>query len=402
MRAYILPTDFTIDPFGDRPGDCLIGNRALRDLQAGVLYSLGIPLQQVDSTSEVDDSDERLLVTDSLFFSTELIREFIQVSRKRGRSTVCALKRGLFTHHSLVTTQQVSVHPDRVEYGLRYEPGRGRSGEAEPVVIDPEGFSQAFPMPAHVLGGSELRIPLTTKAIVQVDHWANLWAANMALLLARLARLRVAPKPRLFTLVVRARSLNRWRLLTKSNCVGRGCDIHPTAYVEASNIGDNVMIGAGSVVRASIVGNGVSIGSNSTVECSVIGDGCAIDSNSATFCSVLYPGTATSTRQILASLCGRDTFVADGVFLADYRFDGRTVAVNVNGRMVDTGSVALGPCLGHGVYLGAGCVVPPGRAIPNGLRIVPKDTRSIVGPDSDGTIPGHRIIGKANEQPQEP
>ncbi len=146
------------------------------------------------------------------------------------------------------------------------------------------------------------------------------------------------------------------------------------------------------MVRLSHIGNGVKIGSNSTTECSVIGDNCAIDSNAATFCAVLYPGAATSTRQILASLCGRDTFIADGVFLADYRFDRKSVGVMKDGQLVDTRSIGLGPCLGHGVYLGAGCLVAPGRMIPNELRIIPENTRVIESINPNGDIPGYRQI----------
>ncbi len=392
MKAYALRTDSSIEPFGDHPANCLIGNTPLATWQESVLRSLGIELVTVASVTDIDETSEYIVFGDSLFFTRDLLRRYISASRKSGSPTVCALRPGLFTRHSIVPTQEVSSHPDRIEYSLEYSPADRSSDDTKPVVLEADCYSQPFPMPAHMLGGRELRIPLTKSAIVQVDHWANVWSANMALLLCRLAELREAPAIKLAGLALRARSLNKWTVLCRANRIGRGCDIHPTAYIEASEVGDGTMIGAGSVVRASIIGRGTGIGSNATIECSVIGNGCAVDSNSATFCSVLYPGAATSTRQILASLCGRDTFVADGVFLADYRFDGRTVPVAAGGSRIDTGSVALGPCLGHDVYLAAGCVVAPATAIPNGTRIVADAARTIDGLDSEGNLPGYRIV----------
>jgi NDP-sugar pyrophosphorylase family protein len=214
----------------------------------------------------------------------------------------------------------------------------------------------------------------------------------MGALLAEVARLRRAPTTRLLGLALRARSTNKWNVLKKLNRIGRGCDIHPTAYIEGSTVGDNVTIGAGSVVRLSHIGSGTSIGSNATVECSVLGEGCALDSMSGAFASVLYPGTASSAKLIYISVCGRDTFLADGVYLADFRFDRRNVSVVKGGATIDTGNVGLGVCLGHGVYLGAGCVVAPGRAVPNGLRLVPDESRTIARFSEDGTAPGHRTV----------
>jgi UDP-3-O-[3-hydroxymyristoyl] glucosamine N-acyltransferase len=198
-------------------------------------------------------------------------------------------------------------------------------------------------------------------------------------------------------LALQARSLNKWKVLRQLNRIGRNCDIHPTAYIEGSTIGDNVTVGAGSVIRLSLIGEGTGIGSNTTIECSVIGNGCALDSMSGAFGSVLYPGTATSAKLIYLSLCGRNSFLADGVILTDFRFDGKNVTVMKDSAAIDTGNVGLGVCLGHGVYLGAGCVVAPGRAVANGMRLVPDETRTISRFDADGGVVGHRTVDAAED-----
>jgi acetyltransferase-like isoleucine patch superfamily enzyme len=392
MKAYVVQSDKVIEPFGDHPRDCLIANRKLSDIQGEVLQSLGMEVRSAPGAAQIDDPGEHIVLEDSLFFTSELLQKFIAESRRHRSSGVCALKPGRVTRSTMVPTQDVRILDDRVEYGLLYQPSHESRGEVDPVVIDPEQFSERVPLPEHIRGGSELRIPVTDTMIIQVDHWANLWAANIGTLLAEAARLRNAPRSHLLRLILQARSLNKWKVLKRLNRVGKNCDIHPTAYIEGSTIGDNVTVGAGSVIRLSFIGDGTAIGSNATVECSVVGNRCALDSMSGAFGSVLYPGTATSAKLIYLSLCGRNSFLADGVYLSDFRFDGKNVTVMKGGAAIDAGNVGLGVCLGHGVYLGAGCVIAPGRAVPNGIRLVPDEIRTISKFNADGSAPGHKTV----------
>lgn len=392
MRAYMVESNKKIEPFGDHPRNCLVANRELGEIQKEVLQGLGLELKTTPNAAAVEEPEEHIVFDDSLFFTKELLQHFLSEGRRLKHCAVCAAKPGLFTQGSMVAIQDVQIHTDRVEYGLHYVPTHELRGDPMPVVIDLDQFSEPIPMPEHVHGGREHHIPITDMMLIQIDHWANLWAANLGMLLAEVARLRKAPRLRLMGLALRACSWNRWKILRQLNKIGKNCDIHPTAYIEGSTIGDNVLIGAGSVIRLSLVGNGTAIGSNVTMEFSIAGDQCVIDSGSGTFGAVLCPGAVTSAGVIYLSLCGKNTFIAEGVSLSDFRFDGRNIAVIKDGKLVDTGNIGLGSCLGHGVYLGAGCVVAPGRAIPNGLRITPDETRVIRKCHPDGTVLGHRRI----------
>ena len=193
MKAYLAKSNKIVEPFGDHPCDCLIANQKLGELQKKVLQELGLELKTTD-ISQIEDPNEHITFDDSLFFTKELLRKFISKSRELRSCTICALKPGLVTLNSMVTTQDVQIYADRVEYGLRYMPPQELRGNTTPVVIEPEQFSQTFPMPEHVRGPQEYRIPITDTLIIQVDHWTNLWAANMSALLAKVARLMAAPK----------------------------------------------------------------------------------------------------------------------------------------------------------------------------------------------------------------
>ena len=392
MKAYIVQSNKKLEPFGDSPRDCLIANRKLSEIQRQVLQSLGMELKAIPDAAQIEDPDEHIVLGDSLFFTKELMKEFVYRSRRLKNCTTCAIKPGLVTLHSMVATQDVKIYADRVEYALRYMPAQKLRGEPVPVVIDAEQFSQVIPMPEHVRGSQPYRMPLTDILLIQVDHWTNLWAANIATRLAEVARLMKAPKLKLLGLALKARSLNKWRVLHQVNKVGKNCDIHPTAYIEGSTIGDNVIIGAGSVVRLSVIGDGSAISSNVTIESSILGEECSINSGCGAFFSVLYPRTISSSRLILISLCGRNTFISDGSGMADFRLDGKRITVMKDGVSINTGVLNLGACLGHGVYLGPACLVAPGIAIPNGLRILPEKTLIISKVNLDGTILGHRLI----------
>jgi acetyltransferase-like isoleucine patch superfamily enzyme len=392
MKAYMIGSTKKLEPFGDHPGNCLIANRKLSEIQKQVLQTLGLELRTIPDAALIEDPDEHIILGDSLFYTKELMKQFIDKSRRLRSCTTCALKPGLVTLHTIVPTQDIKIHTDRVEYDLHYVPAQRLPGNPVPIVINPEQFSQLVPIPEHIRGAQQYRIPMTDTFLIQVDHWTNLWAANIAHLLADVARLMKASKIKLLGLALKARSLNKWRIFHQVNKIGKNCDIHPTAYIEGSTIGDNVMIGAGAVIRLSVIGDGTSTGSNVTIESSVIGEECSIDSDCGAFGSVLYPRTTSSCRLIFTSLCGRDTFLADGCGLSDFRIDGKNVTVMKAGMSINTGVLALGSCLGHGAYLSAGCLIAPGIAIPNGLRLLPEKSLIISEVNPDGTIPGHRLV----------
>jgi len=391
MKAYMVVTNRAIEPFGDHPGDCLIVNKPLSTHQYAALNREKVVLAPVSNSADIDDPGEHIVFHDYVYFTPELLHEFIERARRMQCKAVAALKRGISTLRCVTATQNVDVQEDYIAYSLFYMPAEEhRNREAKVVVMDTDRVFETIPMPAHLVEGGEYRVPLTERLLVQVEHWTNLWAANVATLLGEVARAMNRPKLSLLLMATKARSFNKWSVLRQTNRIGHGCDIHPTAYIEGSTIGDNVKIGAMAIVRESIVGDNTYIANSAAVELSAIGEGCELQGGAVVQYSVLYPGAFTFAKGINASFLGRDTFVGDGAALADFRFDGRSVTVIKNGEIVDTGSIYLGACLGHGVYLGAGCVVAPGRAIPNGMHISPDQSRIINKCDIGQEVMGHR------------
>jgi len=393
MNAYMLQSDKRVEPFGDHPGDCLIANKKLSARQNEVLTNLGLELLPVNDVDQIEDPDEYIVFVDSLFFTRELLQEFITKSRQAKQRTICAAKPGIATLRTVVATQDVSIAIDHIEYGLRYIPAQTLRGkDTVPVVFDLDRSYQIIPMPEHMFGESEYRIPLTDKIIIQIDHWTNLWAANLGFLLAEAARLENAPKLKLLGLALKARSVNQWKVLRQTNKIGRKCDIHPSAYIEGSTIGDNVTVGARATIREAVIGDNTYLGDNVTVHFSVLGESCNIQSGSLIEFAVLYPGVLGNDRIIAVSMCGRNCFIAGNVIFTNFRIDRRSVMVMKGDAMIDTGNTYLGSCVGHDVYLGAGCIVAPGRAIPNGTRLAPEQLQVIRKCIPGQDVPGYRRI----------
>lgn len=309
MNAYMITTNKIIEPFSEHPRDSLIVNQELGRLQEETLRSCGLELKPIANITEIDERKEHIIFVDSLYFTKELLNEFIARSCVQNRRTTCAAKPGIATLRSVVNTQDVMIYPDRIEYGLSYVPAKSPKDDPVPVVIDLDQFYEAFPMPEHMFGSKDYPIPVTDLLISQIDHWTNLWAVNIATLLSEAAKLKKASKLKLLRLALKAASFNKWRVVSKLNRIGCNCDIHPTAYIEGSAIGNNVRVGARSVIRESIIGDKSYIGNNVTIDLSVTGEECNIRNGAVVQYAVLYPGTFTMNRLISISLCGRNTFL---------------------------------------------------------------------------------------------
>ena len=403
MKAYIAQTDRGVEPFGDHPRDLLIVNRPLAAWQDEALRALALEPTHLPPGAQVDDPDEYVVVEDRLFFTPELLDAFIARSRALGSSTRCALKRGVTTFRSILSTQGVTPATEHVEYDLRYEPRHGARGQAQLLVIDPDFITWPIKVMPQLLSGEEKGlISITDTLLMRIDHWTNLWCANLFGLVfepARLARaarqgasldrrLRLARK--VLPAMLRARSFSPWTAIRRLSTIGRGCQIHPSATVESSILGDKVTIGPGARVVGSVLGSGSSVGANTSLTFSVVGERTQLVVGPMMGC-VFYPDSFNA-GWVMASIFGRNTFVAGGVCALDFRVDGKAVEVEKDGALVDSQQLWLGSAFGHDAALGALCVVPPGRAVPNGWRIALEPNRFLRKFPPEGDIPGYQVV----------
>ncbi|MBC7091670.1 MAG: hypothetical protein H5T50_07170 [Nitrososphaeria archaeon] len=368
VETNIESSQTIISPFMEPPQHLLILNSRLEEHQRRTLDSLGIAIVTLKSQ---DKKKGRLILKDTLFFTKELLIAFLEESIKLKQPTQCAIKKGALTERSVTSTMDVDDLGESVGYRLYYYPPNcDMHSKPKPLVINADEYTQEILFPNHMVEGGVYRVPITKKVIIQIEHWANLWACNIAALLANIAELK-RNRFRQLRLAVSALSTNQWRVSSKNVQIGKKCDIHPTAYIENSVIGDGVEIGAHSVVRGSMIGDKSMIHNNCTIAYSVLGEESQIRDGANVTYSLLFPGAFTTCSFLNTSVMGRNSFFPSGSVLTDFRFDGKCVTLIKDGAIVDSGQTILGSCLGHEVYVGAGIIIPPGREISNKTKLLP-------------------------------
>jgi carbonic anhydrase/acetyltransferase-like protein (isoleucine patch superfamily) len=360
MKVYVQPTGRRAPPFEDDPDEVLIHNQPLAWWRRRALEEAGL---------EVIDQPQPtcLVIPDTLWTTGEVLRAF--VDQAAGREAVMVLADSRFADYNLKAQPRVT----RVASGWRFEEVRLRTaqgGEPTEVVIDPEEKVLSIPVPQHYFGTSTLELGFARRPAMPIEHWSHIIWANQA---ASALEARLRPRWRwiLWGLwaMLRAWSLNKWKILARMNTIGENCDIHPTAVVEMSVLGDNVVVGPHARVRFSRLADGCFIMAGAQVEHATLGKGCAVSQNCALNFSVMYPGSICSMDITQLSLFGRDVITTAGSYCMDLNFD-RNIRVPIEGELVDTGSRTLGCALGHRVKLGCGVWISSGRMIPNDYFVV--------------------------------
>ena len=221
-------------------------------------------------------------------------------------------------------------------------------------------------------------VPMSDRMVHTVSHWSHQLRANLLAWLAVIERERrsfealpwwrkIAPMLRV---IWRAKSLNGWRIAAVLFPQGEGCNIHPTATVEASWLGRNVEVGPHAVVRGCWIGDNVKIGEHARLQSSVVNAGARVTRGTMLNVCVLLEGALVSPGfGHQSTLFGRDCFVAHGVTFFDLSFGGEIRTLH-EGTRQPAGTRFLGACVGHRAKLGPHVVVGYGEAIPNDAFLV--------------------------------
>ena len=121
--------------------------------------------------------------------------------------------------------------------------------------------------------------------------------------------------------------------------IGRNCFIAHGAYIRENVIlGDNVTIGHASEIKNSIILNNTSI-----AHFNYVGD----------------------------SIIGKNVNFGGGALIANFRLDGETVKVRLDGKRIDTKLIKFGAIVGDGAKIGAGAVLNPGTLLGKNCVVYP-------------------------------
>lgn len=384
MKAISYKTHNPIEPFGDFPPDLLILNEPLRTVQARAVEAVNFNFFPVGEEGFPDSMEDSVVFPDSLFFTPEFLETFFHSAQERPPGVYRAsLKKGLFTRQ-LAVLQDGDTGGDSVLLPLYFFRNARPSALPEKwseVSIEADEFSERGRFPNHMLGKDSFHFCLTSRSALDITEAIHIPLANMAANLARVARFKKVSGFEKLGLALRALlTLPRGRaaataaVLKGLSRVHPRADVHPTAVVEGSVIGEGAKVGAYAVVRFSVIGRDAFIDDHAGVKFSIIGDNAYIANNNVIFFSTVYPGSFLISGPYQFCCFGRDTAVMNSI-PSDYRLDGGTVRVRTSKGVRDTGLRLAGSIVGHGTRIAAGLIIAPGRSIPGGITLYPDPAR---------------------------
>jgi carbonic anhydrase/acetyltransferase-like protein (isoleucine patch superfamily) len=227
--------------------------------------------------------------------------------------------------------------------------------ESTPAVVDLAWRTEHRDLPRLGEPPHAIDLPADGALAAHIEHWVHvLWTEPL-----------LVPAVR----AMREGRKRRARRATVPSIIGRGADIHPSAFIEGSVIGEKAVIGPCCSIRHSYVGRGSSLGDFTKLTHSVIGDETHTLADANFFCVVALGGGTLTSFLLKDTLLGKNVFLTSGVIFWNESL-GEPIRVEHHSEWLDTGRKLLGGCAGHGSILGARAIIAPGRALPNRTMVV--------------------------------
>lgn len=391
-RAVILHCPALISPFQEPAKDALFAGQTLETTQEqafsqGLRFEIIRAVTPAEAHTAVQDAPKGqpvLLLLDRVYVSDKAARDFLKATKDAPRPAALALSMNASVDYTLplqdvlrqgelVVHDVLRVDGADLPTPLTEDPEtwlRAIQSSASPVEVKKREIVADVPLPTIGEGEKRtLRYPVTSTVVVSVSHWVHiLWLNQIAFGIRWMELVRKRPIWALWRALTTF-SFSRHKLFDRFVALGRGCDVHPSAYLSASIIGKNVTIGANATVRNSIVGDGTVIEDHAVLLNTVVGDDCLITTNSFLVSDVLYPEATVGNFKLQVSLIGRGAYLNVWTSFIDAKFVGH-VRVNKGGKLVSSERAFLGSVLGHRAKVSAKILIQPGREIPNDAVVV--------------------------------
>lgn len=244
---------------------------------------------------------------------------------------------------------------------------------AEPFDVEPKYHPFQLEVPKEQFGVDVITIPLTDYVVVPTLHWLQLLWANFIGLGPFLWR-EVGGRNagwiawRVMLSFFRTWSFRPLRLALGVRRIGKKCNIHPTAVVEASWIGDHVQIGAHAVVRGSVVADGARIEDLAMVECSILDEAVIVQRQAMVKFSLLRRRSSVG-GVIQMGVMDTASSLKRGAYLMDMSLGDTQTKVQVDGELKEAPIGIAGCFVGSNTQIGLGVQVAPGRTIPSDIVV---------------------------------
>lgn len=378
MRAYVVATGIVIAPWGDPVASVPIGGVPLGARQTELLRRFGLEVVPVARLEDVPRGEDRLVVRDHVFFSRRVLKSALSLWRKSGRraARVALPVRSTYVERfsALQDFERTAAH---ALFDLWLLPAGAEASTAAPLEVIYEERVLSWPVPPRISGTSTWTHPVTSSVVFHVRHWLHVLQASLLAIQIRWVDEVVTRPLWALSLLVRAaigRGRFAWRVGGVANVFGRDVDVHPTARVEGSFLGDGVRVGPHALVRGAIVGAGSVIEQAADVSYSVLGQRCFVSKHSLLWAIVAHDEAELCMKGMQMCLVGRAAALTARATPLDV-MPGRAIRVRDGDRFVEIDVPVLGACFGHETFVGADVYTGPGRELPNGIRIAPDPSR---------------------------
>ncbi len=382
MKAFRIHTDTKLNPFGDSINDALLGGLSLGMMVSRALVDAGLEPELAPLEGRWPENQAFLVLPDTQFVSRACLKAFLQnCADKPDGVWRLALRRGPASDYCLpLQDVEAEANPQHVPFDVFWVSGNTPiDGESWPklrdwliersriVELDPGDEVEWIDEPRPGPPKQRVALPRTLCLAGQVRHWVHLLWLNH--LMPRL-RLREHWADHAFLAKTKtAGHKNPYDRLARLNIIGRGCDIHPTAYVEGSILGDGVRLGPFASVRDCVLGDEVEVGDHTHFLRCVVGAHCHTLNDSTFIGCTFYPDSTLANIKIRHSVLGKKTFLTSGVIFWDECVE-KPATVQDKGVERPTGRWNLGGCAGHNCLLGTRAIFTAGREVPNRTMIV--------------------------------
>jgi carbonic anhydrase/acetyltransferase-like protein (isoleucine patch superfamily) len=417
VKALLVETGRTIAPFGDAPGEACFADSTVGETVRAQLARRGL---EVVTDPEAAADDDCVVLADHAFVSDRALGEFLAAALGAEGPERLALCHTPSTRY-VTPVSSIEVEPldesgpgarpdkpqktdaaatERACFDVFYAP-KGKlpledtletlRREASRRVIGKRELVRDVRMPT--LGDEQQRIlqyPVTSTVAAHVEHWVHVLWLNHLAFGVRWGEIARGHKAWVFGKAIRTFPPTLPNVLRSMVRKGKGVQIHPTAYVEGSILGDGVVIGARASVRNSVIGAGAEIGDHATVIASTVGESAFVTPRTFVVWSTCYPESVISNYKVQMSVVGRGAATSTWAGFIDAKFQG-SIDVFLGGEKRSTERSFLGSCIGHDAFIGAKVLLLPGREIPNGSFVAMRPDE-LISTIPDDLAPGEPVV----------
>lgn len=368
MQFYRIIQHKALHSFGDPIGLVPICGKKLQDHQNDIVQRVSGSITEVGSAEEIPNTAAYFVFEEDFFFTEAFLRACIKLAHSSDSNLQFCLEKNSFNERYVLPTKwdEDELHV----LNFKYVQGEG---DFQRVVLEQEIFEHSSILPEQIIIGGRYHMDQCEVFAAHIISPFHLLLANLAMNLHR-----TIPFQKRIPKFLRQRfgqTGGRWyyRALKRMNKIGKQCMIHPSAHIEGSVLGDNVVVGANAVVRGCTVSNGCYISDNVSVINSVLGEKTFISNSNHIMNCLTYPSVFLIHGPYQISVFGESSSCF-AVINCDIRLDQKTIKIPTDHGILDSNQEFLGIAYGHRSKTGGGNIIAAGRIVPNDLHIKPPDS----------------------------